>query len=100
MPPGASWEALALASWRERPTRIGVHASLSAGTLPATLLDHRQCFPDVDIHLVDGVAALFDLQVPAIDVAAVAELDPRWSDTSLTVWSERFVLALRKSHPL
>jgi DNA-binding transcriptional LysR family regulator len=33
---------------------IGVHSSLSAGNLRATLIDHRRRFPDVEMHLVDG----------------------------------------------
>ncbi|QPF90805.1 LysR family transcriptional regulator [Bradyrhizobium commune] len=81
---------------------IGVHASLSAGNLRATLLDHRQRFPDVDTYLVDGSSdhLISDLASSAIDVAVVAEPNPRWSDGSLTVWSERVVAALPKNHPL
>jgi DNA-binding transcriptional LysR family regulator len=33
---------------------IGVHASLSAGNLRATLIEHCRRFPDVEVHLVDG----------------------------------------------
>jgi DNA-binding transcriptional LysR family regulator len=33
---------------------IGVHASLSAGNLRATLIEHRRRFPEVHTHLVDG----------------------------------------------
>jgi len=33
---------------------IGVHASLSAGNLRATLIEYRRRFPDVEAHLVDG----------------------------------------------
>jgi DNA-binding transcriptional LysR family regulator len=32
----------------------GVHASLSAGNLRATLIEHRRRFPDVQTHRVDG----------------------------------------------
>ncbi|MBV8457892.1 MAG: LysR family transcriptional regulator, partial [Acetobacteraceae bacterium] len=31
---------------------IGVHASLSAGNLRASLIEHRRRFPDVEIHLL------------------------------------------------
>ena len=33
---------------------IGIHASLSAGNLRATLIEYRKRFPDVDAHLIDG----------------------------------------------
>ncbi len=32
---------------------IGVHASLSAGNLRATFVDHRRRFPDVETQAVD-----------------------------------------------
>ncbi|VFU10140.1 LysR family transcriptional regulator [Methylocella tundrae] len=81
---------------------IGVHASLSAGNLRATLLDHRHRFPDVDTHLVDGSSdhLISDLANSAIDVAFVAENTPTWSDRLLSVWSERVVVALPENHPL
>lgn len=81
---------------------IGVHASLSAGNLRATLLDYRQRFPDVHMHLVDGSSdhLISDLAGSAIDIAFVAEMDPRWSDRSLWVWSERVVVALPENHLL
>ncbi|HQS44913.1 MAG: LysR family transcriptional regulator [Rhizobiales bacterium 24-66-13] len=81
---------------------IGVHASLSAGNLRATLLDHRRRFPDVETHLVDGSSdhLISDLANSAIDVAFVAESDQRWHDRTLSVWSERVVVALSEEHPL
>ena len=81
---------------------IGVHASLSAGNLRATLVDHRRRFPDVETHLIDGSSdhLLSDLANSAIDVAFVAENNPRWNDRSLSVWSERVVIALPENHPL
>ncbi|WP_396604306.1 LysR substrate-binding domain-containing protein [Bradyrhizobium sp. YCK136] len=81
---------------------IGIHASLSAGNLRATLIDHRHRFPDVDTHLVDGARdhLISDLFGSTIDIAFVAEPNPRWSDRSLLVWSERLVVALPENHPL
>lgn len=40
---------------------IGIHTSLSAGNLRATLVEHRHRFPEVDPHLIDGssVSAIF-----------------------------------------
>ncbi|MCS3926198.1 DNA-binding transcriptional LysR family regulator [Bradyrhizobium elkanii] len=81
---------------------IGIHTSLSAGNLRATLIEHRHRFPDVDRQLVDGASdhLISDLASSAIDVAFVAGLSPRWSDRSLLLWSERVVAALPANHPL
>ncbi|MCK1568809.1 LysR family transcriptional regulator [Bradyrhizobium sp. 173] len=81
---------------------IGIHASFSAGNLRATLLEHQRRFPDVKPHFVDGSSddLMSDLASSAIDIALVAEPNPRWSDKSLLVWSERVVVALPEHHPL
>lgn len=81
---------------------IGVHASLSAGNLRATLIDHRRRFPDVETQLIDGSSdhLISDLARSAIDIAFVAECDPKWSGRSLSVWSERVVVAIPEDHPL
>jgi len=81
---------------------IGVHASLSAGNLRATLIEHRRRFPDVEIHMVDGSGdhLISDLASSAIDIAIVADTNPRWDDKSLSVWSERVIVALPEDHPL
>ncbi|WP_338829740.1 LysR family transcriptional regulator [Bradyrhizobium sp. 27S5] len=81
---------------------IGVHASLSAGNLRATLVEHRRSFPSVEINLVDGSSdhLISDLASSAIDIAFVAEGNSRWDDKSLSVWSERVIVALPDDHPL
>jgi DNA-binding transcriptional LysR family regulator len=81
---------------------IGVHASISAGNLRATLLEHRRRFPDVEMCLVDGSSdhLISDLANSVVDVAFVAEQELRWNDKSLSVWSERVVIALPDDHPL
>jgi DNA-binding transcriptional LysR family regulator len=81
---------------------IGIHASLSAGNLRATLVDHRRRFPDVETHLVDGSSdhLISDVASSAIDVAFMAENYPGRDDRSLSVWSERVVVALPEDHPL
>jgi DNA-binding transcriptional LysR family regulator len=81
---------------------IGVHASLSAGNLRATLVDHGHRFPDVETHLIDGSSdhLISDVASSAIDVAFVAENYPGRDDNSLSVWSERVVVALPEDHPL
>ncbi|MET4072448.1 DNA-binding transcriptional LysR family regulator [Bradyrhizobium sp. S3.2.6] len=81
---------------------IGIHTSLSAGNLRATLLEHRHRFPDVDRQLVDGSRdhLISDLASSAVDVTFVVEPNPKWSDRSLLLWSERVVAALPANHPL
>jgi DNA-binding transcriptional LysR family regulator len=75
---------------------IGVHASLSAGNLRATLIEHRRRFPEVHTHLVDGSSndLISNLANSNIDVASVvgdhATGDhATWDGRSLSVWSER-----------
>ncbi len=81
---------------------IGIHTSLSAGNLRATLLEHRLRFPDVDRQFVDGASdhLISDLTRSAVDVAVVTGSHPSWSDRSLLLWSERVVAALPAKHPL
>lgn len=81
---------------------IGVHTSLSAGNLRATLIDHRHRFPNVNTHLVEGSSdhLISDLANSTIDVAFVIENNSRWKDRSLLVWSERVIVALPENHPL
>jgi hypothetical protein len=59
---------------------IGVHASLSAGNLRATLIEHRRRFPEVHNHLVDGSSndLISNLANSNIDVAFVAGDHATW----------------------
>lgn len=80
---------------------IGVQASLSAGNLRATLIDQHRRFPGVRTSLVDGSIdhLVSDLASSAIDVAFVID-NRRWHGKSLSVWSERLVVAFQEDHPL
>jgi DNA-binding transcriptional LysR family regulator len=81
---------------------IGVHASLSAGNLRATLIDHHRRFPEVRTSLIDGSGdhLVSDLASSATDVAFVAANDHGWNGKPLSVWSERLVVALPETHAL
>jgi len=70
---------------------IGVHASLSAGNLRATLIEHRRRYPDVETHFVDGSSdrLIADLVSSNIDIAFVAEGNVQWDDKLLRVRSKR-----------
>lgn len=80
---------------------IGVHTSLAAGNLRATLIEYRRRFPEVEAQLADGSSdhLISDLANATIDVAFVAEGEPSWQDRSLSVWSERVVVAVPDIHP-
>jgi DNA-binding transcriptional LysR family regulator len=81
---------------------VGVHSSLSAGNLRATLIEYHRRFPDVRTSLVDGSSAhlISDLTNSAIDIAFIADGDVRWNGKSLCIWSERVVVAVPTDHPL
>ncbi len=81
---------------------IGIHASLSAGNLRATLIEHHRRFPNVEMHLIDGSSdhLISDLANSAIDVAFVVEGSPKWDGKLLPVWSERLIAAVPEHHPL
>jgi DNA-binding transcriptional LysR family regulator len=81
---------------------IGVHTSLSAGNLRATLTEHHRLFPDVQTDLVDGSSAhlISELASSGTDVAFIATSDFHWNGKSLPVWSERLVAAIPQGHPL
>ncbi len=81
---------------------VGVHASLSAGNLRATLIEHRRRCPDVETHLVDGSSdhLISDLTSSAVDIAFIAGGNSQWDGKSLPVWSERVVVALPEDHAL
>lgn len=83
--------------------RIGVHGSLSAGNLRATLVEHRLRFEGVELRFIDGVRdrLLGDLLANALDVAIVTAVHPpQWSDRVLPLWSERVIVALPEQHAL
>jgi DNA-binding transcriptional LysR family regulator len=81
---------------------VGFYTSLSAGNMRATLIDHAQRFPQVEVGLVESsrtrlVAALRN---GAIDVAIVTGETPLLDAKSMALWSERIFLVLPESHRL
>lgn len=81
---------------------VGVHAALIAGNLRATLIEYRHRFPAVETLLVDGSSdhLISDIARSAVDIAFVAEGNRRLDGKSLSVWSERVVVALPEGHTL
>lgn len=81
---------------------IGVHVSLATGNLKATLAEyHRKC-PAVAVQIVDGARErlLAETLANAIDVAVVIAQGGGWDDRSLSLWSERVIVALPEGHSL
>jgi DNA-binding transcriptional LysR family regulator len=80
---------------------IGVYASLSTGNMFATLSDHRRCFPEVEVQIVDGGHddLICGLSSKAIDIAIMTNSAPNWDDRTLPLWCERAILAVHKRHP-
>jgi DNA-binding transcriptional LysR family regulator len=94
-----------------RPTVVGqefldaarrIVDETEAINLRATLVDHRHRFPDVETQLVDGSSdqLISEVASSAIDVAFVAENYSERDNKSLSVWSERVVVAVPVDHPL
>jgi hypothetical protein len=79
---------------------IGVHASISAGNLRATLVDHRHRFPDVETQLVNGSSEhlISDVANSAVDVAFVAENYREQDDKSLPVPHGSGAAGFREGH--
>lgn len=82
--------------------RIGIHASLSAGNMRASLSEYHRRFPEVEIRTVDGCheRLLRVLAADAIDIAITLGPAVDWTDRMLPLWSERVIAALHENHPL
>jgi DNA-binding transcriptional LysR family regulator len=65
-------------------------------------VEHRQRFPNVQTHLVDGSSdhLISHLASSAVDIAFLLQGNSRWDGRSLSVWSERIVAAIPEHHPL
>jgi DNA-binding transcriptional LysR family regulator len=81
---------------------IGVYASLATGNMRATLAEYHRRFPDVDVHTMDGSHGrlIGALGRGAVDVAIMTKSQEAWDDRSLSLWTERVVVALPERHPL
>jgi DNA-binding transcriptional LysR family regulator len=81
---------------------IGFYTSLSAGNLRASLMEHARRFPQVEIRTVEGArACLFaGLERGTLDIAIVTGEPTAREGKSMTLWSERIMVALPEGHPL
>lgn len=81
---------------------IGIYASLATGNMRATLAEYHRRFPDVDVHTMDGSHGrlIGALGRSAVDVAIMTKSQEAWDDRSLSLWTERVIVALSEGHPL
>ena len=81
---------------------IGVYASLSTGNMFATLLEHHQAYPEVEVRMVDGGRdeLVCDLTNKIVDIAIMTDSRCGWDDRVLPLWSERVIAAIPVQHPL
>jgi len=81
---------------------IGFYTSLSAGNLRASLVEYGHRFPEVEISTVEGSRSrLFDgIQNGSVDIAVVTGEPASDFSRSMTLWSERILVALPEDHPL
>jgi DNA-binding transcriptional LysR family regulator len=68
----------------------------------ATLAEYHRRFPDVDVHTMDGSHGrlIGALGRGAVDVAIMTRSQETWDDRSLSLWTERVIVALPERHPL
>lgn len=81
---------------------IGFHTSLSAGNLRATLLDFRQRAPSIELELVEmpRTRLMTALRSGTMDTAIVTGDATQRNGGTLSLWSERILLALPEGHGL
>jgi DNA-binding transcriptional LysR family regulator len=81
---------------------LGLPTSFAMAMLRAVLLDYANECPDVAIHLVErSKLALFaDLKADAVDLAIVVGGIDGQDCQSLSLWSERILVAVPQSRPL
>jgi DNA-binding transcriptional LysR family regulator len=81
---------------------MGFYTSLSAGNFRATLMDFKQRFPQVELGMVERSRArlITALRNGALDIAVVTGDAPLQDNHTLSLWSERTLVALPEGHSL
>lgn len=82
--------------------KTGFCTSVSAGKLRAVLADHIKSFPEIGIQVTERSRAqlIAALSTGDLDVAIIAGQTRQYAGTSMSLWSERIVVALPARHPL
>ncbi|WP_158817418.1 LysR family transcriptional regulator [Methylocapsa sp. S129] len=81
---------------------IGFYTSLSAGNFRASLMDFRQRFPQIEIEMIEKSRRrlVTALRNGVVDIAIVTGAAPLPECLSVSLWSERIMVALLENHPL
>src|SRR3990167_6593374 len=81
---------------------VGFCTSLSASKLRSVLANYLQAFPDVEVHIVErSRAQLIDsLGTGDLDIVIIVGEARQHGGPSMSLWSERIIVALPANHPL
>jgi DNA-binding transcriptional LysR family regulator len=81
---------------------VGFYTSLSAGNLRATITDFKERFPRVEVGMVERSRArlITALRNGALDIAIVTGDAPLQDNHTLSLWSERTLVAVPEGHSL
>jgi DNA-binding transcriptional LysR family regulator len=81
---------------------IGFYTSLSAGNFRASLMDLRQRFPQIEVEMIENSRPrlVTALRNGVVDIAIVTGAAPLPECNSVSLWSERIMVALLEDHPL
>jgi DNA-binding transcriptional LysR family regulator len=81
---------------------IGFYTSLSAGNLRAILIDYAKRFPQVEMGMIEGSRTRLTtaLRNGAIDVAIVTGETPLFDNKTMSLWSERIMVAVPEGNLL
>ncbi|GAB1715008.1 MAG: LysR family transcriptional regulator [Nitrobacter sp.] len=82
---------------------VGLYKSLSTGALRTFLNDFRQCYPDINLELLEApfTEIIAGLHSGRVDAALIlGDLGKGEVLDSIALWSEHLVVALPNGHPL
>ena len=81
---------------------IGFYTSLSAGNFRASLMDFRQRFPQIEIEMIENsrTRLITALRNGVVDIAIVTGAAPLPECNTVSLWTERIVVALLEGHAL
>ena len=81
---------------------IGFYTSLSAGNFRASLMDLRQRFPQIEVEMIEKSRPrlVTALRNGVVDIAIVIGSAPLLECSTVSLWSERIMVALLETHPL
>lgn len=81
---------------------VGFCTSLSASKLRLVLASYLHAFPDVEIHIVERsrVQLIEGLGTGELDIVIIVGEARHHSGPSMSLWSERIIVALPANHPL